>query len=134
MPYASSNLFKLNNLGPDYDHTTGGIISSNYYTIIINKLNIEDLFGYYGLCDGSLLTSETDTCELKKSVTLESDIDYQFYYYMYGRQIGTLMLSLNNTVIWSLSDSQMDEWLLGQVFIPQGTHEVRRIFVVHLSE
>ena len=92
-------------------------------------MNIEYLDGYYGLCYGSLLINEADTCVLEKSVTLERDINYQFYYYMFGRQIGTLLLSLNDEVIWSLSDSQMDEWLLGQVFIPQGTHEVKKFSI-----
>jgi hypothetical protein len=32
---------------------------------------------------------------------------------MYGRQIGTLLFALNEQVIWSLSDNQEDDWLLG---------------------
>jgi hypothetical protein len=66
----------------------------------------------------------TDTCELKKDVTLDEDVHFQFYYFMYGRQIGSLSLGINDTVIWSLTDSQEDEWLLANVFLPRGTYEV----------
>ena len=44
---------------------------------------------------------------------------------MYGRQIGTLLLALNDQVVWSLSSSQEDEWLLAQVYIPKGSYEVK---------
>ena len=66
----------------------------------------------------------TDKCELKKDVTIDADVHFQFYYFMYGRQIGTLSLAINDIIIWSLSDSQEDEWLLANVILPKGSYEV----------
>jgi hypothetical protein len=77
------------------------------------------------LCYGSQLINANDSCELKKNVVLMTDINFGFYYYMYGRQIGTLLLALNDQVIWSLSDSQEEDWLLEEVFIPKGSYEVK---------
>jgi hypothetical protein len=58
-----------------------------------------------------------------------TDINFRFYYYMYGRQIGTLLFALNEQVIWSLSDNQEDDWLLGEVFIPKGSYEVKNVIL-----
>ena len=99
-------------------------ITPHYFIFLPYILSID---GYYALCDGSLLLKESDICEIKKSVNLRIGVHFQFYYYMYGRQIGTLLLALNNTVIWSLSDSQEEDWLLTEIFIPKGFYEVKNI-------
>ena len=43
---------------------------------------------------------------------------------MYGTSIGTLELLLDNNVIWSLSGSQDNEWLLAETNIPVGQFQV----------
>jgi hypothetical protein len=36
-----------------------------------------------------------------------------------------LLLALNNEMYWSKTDSQEEEWLLAELFIPRGTYEVK---------
>ena len=100
------------------------VLSRNDTIMNLFLYEIFFLEGYYGLCYGSKLLNETDTCEMKKRVTITSNINFQFYYFMHGRQIGTLYLALDDNIVWSLSGSQEDEWLLAQVFISEGSYEV----------
>jgi hypothetical protein len=70
------------------------------------------------------LVNLNDVCELKKNIKLDTDRGLEFYYYMYGRQIGTLLISANDNVIWSLSGSQDDEWLYADIVLPKGDYQV----------
>ncbi len=36
-----------------------------------------------------------------------------------------MLLALNNEMYWSKTDSQEEEWLLVELFIPRGTYEVK---------
>lgn len=84
--------------------------------------------GYYGLCDGQLIVQQ-GSCELSKIITIEasSSNKFSFWYYMYGRQIGTLKLKKDNKVIWEKDGRQGAEWLLAEVELPVGTYNVRNI-------
>jgi hypothetical protein len=44
---------------------------------------------------------------------------------MYGLQIGTLELLLNDEVVWSLSDRQENEWKLAKISLIPGDYNVK---------
>ena len=44
---------------------------------------------------------------------------------MYGRQIGTLWIERNSEVVWSLSGSQDEDWLLASLVLSKGDYEVK---------
>ena len=81
--------------------------------------------GYYALCEGSKLRDPADICKLSKNVDIIiSESGFQFWYYMYGTQIGTLELIVDNNVILSLTGRQKPEWMLAQVKLPAGNYLV----------
>lgn len=71
-----------------------------------------------------MLVNLNDTCELTKTIILNSDTKFSFYYYMYGRQIGTFLLLADQIILWSLSGSQEAEWIQVNTTLPKGTYEV----------
>lgn len=82
--------------------------------------------GTYALCDARLLRDENDRCELSQTVTIPLGrvAQFQFWYHMYGFQIGTLELLADDVVLWSLTGRQADQWRLAQVVLPDGKYEV----------
>jgi hypothetical protein len=80
--------------------------------------------GFYILCEGSKLKDPSNTCKLFKEVNLAEESDLQFWYFMYGSQIGTLELIVNNNPIWSLTGQQENKWLLAEVTLPPGNNMV----------
>lgn len=112
------------------------VLSSLYSNILfvwteIIKIDLFTFFlnaggdGYYGLCNGQLLRDINDKCVLSKNVNLPSEIQFQFWYFMDGFQIGTLeLIGDQETVIWSLTGRQNREWLLAKVTLMPGMYEV----------
>ena len=43
---------------------------------------------------------------------------------MYGSQVGSLELIVNNNPIWSLTGQQENNWLLAEVKLPSGNYTV----------
>ena len=76
------------------------------------------------MCEGSKLRNPTDACKLSKSVNISVFSDFQFWYFMWGTQIGTLELIADSNTLWSLTGRQKKEWLLAQVKLPPGNYLV----------
>ena len=74
---------------------------------------------------GSLLKKTEEICSLKQRISLSESKNLTFWYYMNGAQIGTLSLVLDENILWSVSDSQDEEWLHAGVILPKGNHLVR---------
>ena len=83
--------------------------------------------GYYALCNGQLLEKETDQCELSQEITISEDTKFSFWYYMYGRTIGTLELKVDNNTIWSKTGRQENAWVKAEVDLSIGTYKVNNI-------
>ena len=82
--------------------------------------------GFYALCDGRLLKDPTNKCKLSKDINIEAESDFEFWYYMYGTQIGTLeLIKDSEEVLWSLTGRQKNEWLFAQIKIPAGNYLVK---------
>jgi len=63
-------------------------------------------------------------------MSLLKETKFEFWYFMFGSQIGTLELVLNNSnVVWSLSGKQENSWLLAEVQLPAGNYLVGDICV-----
>ena len=76
------------------------------------------------LCNGKLLRNETDKCKLFKVVEIEEISLLEFWYFMYGSQIGTLELLVNDEIVFSRSGKQSNQWLKAQVDFQPGTYIV----------
>ena len=65
---------------------------------------------------------------MSKNINVEAESDFEFWYYMYGTQIGTLELVKDSEeVLWSLTGRQKNEWLFAQIKIPAGNYLVNSI-------
>ena len=81
--------------------------------------------GFYALCEGSKLRNSSSLCKLSKTIDLVKEANFQFWYFMYGNQIGTLELIVNESVIWHLTGKQDNDWLLAQIKLPVGNYLVK---------
>jgi len=94
--------------GPLADHTTGTT-------------------GFYALCRGSTLTSDTAECQLNKTFTnANQHLDYTFWYYFYGATVGSLELFVNGELIW-YERTSVKAWRKGQVKFPVGEFTVNML-------
>ena len=91
--------------GPPYDKTTGQE-------------------GYYALCDGRLLKDPAAYCVLDKHVSIASDAQISFWYFMFGTQIGTLEFLVDGQVVWSLTGRQEYKWLEATIPLRAGDYQV----------
>ena len=67
----------------------------------------------------------TSKCQLKTNINIQIESNFEFWYYMYGTQIGTLQLIKDDEeVLWSLTGRQRNEWLFAQIKIPAGDYLV----------
>jgi hypothetical protein len=80
--------------------------------------------GYYALCDGSKLRDPLNKCILSKTIDINSLSDFQFWYYMWGGNVGTFELIADSNVIWTLTGKQSNSWLLAEVQLPPGNYLV----------
>lgn len=77
------------------------------------------------MCNGKLLRKETDKCILRKLIKIDKKSNFEFWYFMYGFQIGSLELIINGSnLLWSLSGKQQNKWLLAKVELPSGEYVV----------
>jgi len=68
--------------------------------------------------------NKDDKCVLKQSIQLEKETKFSFWYFMHGRQVGTLALKANDNTIWSITGQQEPEWFQASVSLPSGDYEV----------
>ncbi|KAL5006371.1 hypothetical protein ScPMuIL_015177 [Solemya velum] len=112
---SGSNVSTVNG-GPLYDHTTG--ITSGHY-VYLNSNNGSSLTGG-AMLTGPLLQASSSTCQL------------QFWYYMYGKNAGTLKVMIEEssveTEVWEKIGSQADKWIRAVVDIGR----VHRPFTVSI--
>lgn len=72
-----------------------------------------------------MLRNPGDKCKLSKNISVEIESNFEFWYFMSGRTIGTLELIIDGyEVIWSKTGSQKNEWLLAQVKLRPGEYEL----------
>lgn len=77
------------------------------------------------MCNGQSLKDSNDRCELKKSISIQSSVKFSFWYYMFGRQIGTLELKVDDAVVWHKIGRQEQEWLKAEVSLDAGSQIVK---------
>ena len=65
-----------------------------------------------------------DKCELKQSIVLDKETKFSFWYYMYGRFVGTLELKAGDKTVWSMTGQQEPEWFQAKIYLPSGSYEV----------
>ena len=76
------------------------------------------------MCEGGTLYNQARKCELTKSVEINEQLKFSFWYYMYGTLIGTLELKRDNKVLWSKTGRQKNEWLFAEVSLSPGSFQV----------
>lgn len=75
--------------------------------------------GHYMFIESSSLRRPGDNAILQ-SATLTASINcVQFYYNMYGSNIGTLNVYAGGQIVWTLSGNQGTAWKQGQVSVGQ---------------
>ncbi len=77
------------------------------------------------MCNGQSLKDSNDRCELNKSISIKSTAKFSFWYYMFGRQIGTLELKVDDVVVWHKTGRQEQEWLQAEVSLDAGSQNVK---------
>lgn len=71
------------------------------------------------------MRNENDKCILEKSIEIkDEDVFFEFWYHMWGFYIGTLELIAGESVLWSMTGSQEDNWLRTEVKLPAGKYQV----------
>jgi hypothetical protein len=86
--------------------------------------------GYFALCNGLNLIRSERRCTLSKSIEINDDKSrLSFWYYMYGKKIGTLNFTSSGNqndlnVLWTMTGSQKKEWLNAFVELPKGEYYV----------
>lgn len=89
--------------------------------------------GHYALFDGDKLVSYTSEASLNKTFTNNNlQLDYTFWYYLWGSSVGSLTLFKNDEVIWL--ETKQDEnmfkgWKKASVKFPVGNFTVSQFFV-----
>ncbi|XP_074645315.1 MAM and LDL-receptor class A domain-containing protein 1-like [Tubulanus polymorphus] len=91
--------------GPSADHTTG----SGWYVYMESS----------GKHEGDQAKFEGDTLSMSDSCVMN------FYYHMYGSQMGRLEVTLNGKVVFSKSGDQGNQWTPGSVTIAKGNAEIQ---------
>ena len=87
--------------------------------------------GYFALCNGLNLITIDRQCILSKSIEIKDDKSrLSFWYYMYGKKIGTLNFTSSENqndlnVLWTMTGSQQKEWLNAVVELPKGEYNVK---------
>jgi hypothetical protein len=69
---------------------------------------------------------------MKQNVTLDRETAISFWYYMYGLQIGSLSLILDDVnILWKKIGRQQNEWSFATVNLPAGEHKVNYSFRIY---
>ena len=87
--------------------------------------------GYFALCNVWNLIPYDEQCILSKSIEIKNEKSrLSFWYYMYGKKIGTLNFTSSenqngSNVLWTMTGSQQKEWLNAVVKLPKGKYNVK---------